>query len=214
MLIMMAPYRKSVPLQLAFHKDPFQGPLLFIIYMNDIHEPSSSFKTILYAEDTNLISPLCLFSNSASAKTWKWRKYRRMFKHELNRISEWLNINNLSLNVKTKLMLFHYHQCNLNSLTPKLAINSVPIERQNVLKLPWLYNRWTPPSELHVDWKGFCRLIHWSLCRPLILQTWEIAKNAIRTIANIMSKTWKTWKCRKYQRILTMSLTAFWNGLI
>ena len=38
------------------------GPLLFIIYMNDIREASKNFKTILYADDTNLISPLCSFS--------------------------------------------------------------------------------------------------------------------------------------------------------
>ena len=36
--------------------------------MNDIHEASSNFKTILYADDINLISLLCLFSDSASAK--------------------------------------------------------------------------------------------------------------------------------------------------
>ena len=52
------------------------SPLLFIIYMNDIHEASSDFKTIVYVDDTNLISTL--FSNSASAKTWKWRKYQRI----------------------------------------------------------------------------------------------------------------------------------------
>ena len=59
--------------------------------------------------------------------------------------------------------------------------------------LSWAYNRWTPqsdstypkdfkkylvPSELCVDWKGFCWLIYWSLCRPLILQTSEIAKKS------------------------------------
>ena len=35
------------------------GPLLFIIYMNDIREASETFKAILYADDTNLLSPLC-----------------------------------------------------------------------------------------------------------------------------------------------------------
>ena len=68
MLIMMAPYRKSVPLQLAFHKGPFKPPAIYHLYsMNDIHEASSDFKTIVYVDDTNLISTL--FSNSASAKT-------------------------------------------------------------------------------------------------------------------------------------------------
>ena len=33
------------------------GPLLFIIYMNDIHTVSDEFSFILYADDTTLISP-------------------------------------------------------------------------------------------------------------------------------------------------------------
>ena len=50
--------------------------------------------------------------------------------NELDSISEWLSINKLSLNVKkTKFMLFHFHQHNVNSFTLKLAINSEPIER-------------------------------------------------------------------------------------
>ena len=38
------------------------GPLLFIIYMNDIHIASKQFNFILYADDTNRINPMCSFS--------------------------------------------------------------------------------------------------------------------------------------------------------
>ena len=95
--------------------------------MNDFHEASSNFKTILYADDTNFISPLCLVTQHLP-KTWKWRKHQRIL--TIYSISEWLNINKLPLNIKkTKFMLFHYHQRNVNSLTLKLAMNSEPIER-------------------------------------------------------------------------------------
>ena len=38
------------------------GPLLFIIYMNDIHVASDKFNAVIYADDTNLLSSLCSFN--------------------------------------------------------------------------------------------------------------------------------------------------------
>ena len=35
------------------------GPLLFINFMNDIHNASTKFHAILFADDTNLTSTLC-----------------------------------------------------------------------------------------------------------------------------------------------------------
>ena len=37
------------------------GPVLFIIYVNDIHNASSIFHDILYVDDKNLTSTLCSF---------------------------------------------------------------------------------------------------------------------------------------------------------
>ena len=37
------------------------GPLLFVIHMNDIHNASTKFHAILFADDTNLTSTLCSF---------------------------------------------------------------------------------------------------------------------------------------------------------
>ena len=121
---------KICPITTGVPQGSILGPLLFIIYMNDIHEASTNFKAILYADDTNLISPLCSFSNSASVKNMNMEEISANINNELDSISEWLSINKLSLNVKkTKFMLFHFHQRNVNSFTLKLAINSEPIER-------------------------------------------------------------------------------------
>ena len=38
------------------------GPLLFLIYMNDIYLSTSTFQCILYADDTTLLGPLCSFN--------------------------------------------------------------------------------------------------------------------------------------------------------
>ena len=55
------------------------GPLLFIRCMNDIRKASKRFKTILYtilyADGTNLISPLCSFSASTRLKMYKQNSF-------------------------------------------------------------------------------------------------------------------------------------------
>ena len=98
--------------------------------MNDIREASKNFKTILYADDPNLISPLCSFSASTSLKNVQTEQLSENINKELDNILEWLNTNKLSLNVKkTKFMIFHYRQRKIDSLIPNLKINSEPIER-------------------------------------------------------------------------------------
>ena len=58
------------------------GPLLFIIYMNDIHNANSKFHAILFADDTNLTCTLCSFDvnidnncNNLQLSTRKWQDY-------------------------------------------------------------------------------------------------------------------------------------------
>ena len=94
------------------------GPLLFIIYVNDLKNISKSFKFIIYADDTTLIEPICSFENEESINS------------ELCKVVEWLALNKLSLNAKkTKMMLFHYKQRNIKKNLPKLKINGIDIER-------------------------------------------------------------------------------------
>ena len=70
------------------------GPLLFILYINDIFN-CSSFDPVLYADDAALI---------ISAKTLK--KLNQNIKKESNSFFEWLNANKLTLNYKkTKYMI-------------------------------------------------------------------------------------------------------------
>ena len=84
------------------------GPLLFIIYMNDIHTVIQKCISILYADDTTLISPLCSFIHSSQNDM---DYVSTMINMELSKFSDWLVVNKLSLSTaKAKFMLFNNYQ--------------------------------------------------------------------------------------------------------
>ena len=91
------------------------GPLLFIIYINDIAQSSKHFNFIIYADDTTLCSTLKVNTDATQLNM------------ELNNVSRWLNLNKLSLNVKkTKAMAFHMPQKKI--IHPNIQINGSNIE--------------------------------------------------------------------------------------
>ena len=104
------------------------GPLLFIIYMNDLHEASDIFHSILYADDTTLSTPLCAFKIPLSSS--ENSNLSNKINIELAKIHDWLSINKLSLNItKTKYMIFHHRQKNISHIDPCLKINNTILER-------------------------------------------------------------------------------------
>ena len=105
------------------------GPLLFIIYMNDICHVSPKFNTILYADDTTLESPLCSFNFLTSPDP---DVISSSINDELSKISDWLSANKLSVNAnKSKYMIFHFPQRHKNTL-PQLTIK---LNGQNITEV-------------------------------------------------------------------------------
>ena len=77
------------------------GPLLFIIYLNDLHAATNSFHPIICVDDTTLLASLNVFGGTGQMQ-------ERNINMELENISLWMKLNKLSLNTtKTKAMLFH-----------------------------------------------------------------------------------------------------------
>ena len=94
------------------------GPLLFILYINDIVNVSSQMKLILFADDTNIL----LNDTNLADLIYKTNI-------ELQKISLWLKINKLSLNIKkTHFILFHFRQQKITE-NIKLLIDNNVVER-------------------------------------------------------------------------------------
>ena len=72
------------------------GPLLFLLYINDLNQAIKFCKVHHFADDTNL---LCL-SNSI-------KKLNKLVNADLKHLANWLNANKISLNVKkTEMVIF------------------------------------------------------------------------------------------------------------
>ena len=138
------------------------GPLLFIIYMNDIHAATSNFRAILYADDTNLVSPLCSFSSSNSLNSNNLSEVTTGINKELSFVQEWLLINKLSVNInKTKFMMFHHPQRKIEHLVPALELNSEPLERVSEFNFLGL------TLDEHISWKPHVQKIANKISRTI-----------------------------------------------
>ena len=102
------------------------GPLLFLLYINDLHSTSTLLNFILFADDSNL------FYSHKDIKT-----LFKIVNEELIKVDEWFKSNKLSLNIKkTKYTLF-FKPTKADDIPfklPNFLINDTPIERQTSMK--------------------------------------------------------------------------------
>ena len=102
------------------------GPLLFLIYINDLTMASDKFTPIMYADDTTLLSTLDDFNGNQITNLNSLQ-----INAELTKVMDWLTVNKLSLNKKIKKnMIFSSKQRILKTTEiPSVIINHMPIER-------------------------------------------------------------------------------------
>ena len=104
------------------------GPLLFLIYVNDIYRCSQIFDFYLFGDDINLYSDKDL------------KDLETVVNEELIKVGDWLDANKLSLNTsKSNFAIFHPYQnkpdCKIQlKIYNKGLKNSVPLEQKTFVK--------------------------------------------------------------------------------
>ena len=102
----------EVMMQFGVPQGSILGPLLFLIYINDLHESMEFCSTRHFADDTNL-----LITNKSL------KHIRKLLNLDLCFLSKWLRANKISLNCsKTELMIFRHPRKQIN-YELKLKIN-------------------------------------------------------------------------------------------
>ena len=106
------------------------GPLLFLIYINDLPDSLEYSSARMFADDTTL---------TASGKTISDAEVA--INNDLANVKQWLSANKLSLNlVKTEhLLIGSRHNINNLSLAPKVYVGDIPIKRVKETKALGVY---------------------------------------------------------------------------
>jgi hypothetical protein len=105
------------------------GPLLFLIYINDLPNASAVLQFALFADDTNI------FVSSKS-----YNGLFNLMNQELTGVTDWFYANKLSLNLtKTNYILFCSHRKKLPPNESQLVINDIPIPRVASVKFLGTY---------------------------------------------------------------------------
>ena len=98
------------------------GPLLFLLYVNDLHKCSSVLDFHLFADDTNIF-----------LQDQNLRSLELKFNEELDKVNQWLQSNRLSLNIdKTNFVIFHPPQRKPQPVS--LKISGRPVEQMTYVK--------------------------------------------------------------------------------
>ena len=121
------------------------GPLLFLLYVNDLCEVSNILEPIMFADDTNL------FYSHKNLKT-----LFNIVNIELNKLNNWFKSNKLSLNTgKTKYTFFHKLNLsdNIPLQLPELKIHNTIIKRERATKFLGII------IDENLTWKNHIELI-------------------------------------------------------
>ena len=183
------------------------GPQLFILYINDICNASTSLKFILFADDTNV------FYSGVDIQT-----ICECISRELDKLHVWLSVNKLSLNVdKTNFILFGNRK-NIDNVC--ISMNNSIITRVRATKFLGviIYEKLT--------WKDHISLVRSKLSKTVGILSWDSTHKDCRLLSftttnsmmsvssptatppSLTTSHWTQRSSRGLGRLLQLSLVA------
>ena len=130
--------------ELVKHKVPqgsVLGPLLFLLYINDLHKSIPYSKVYHFADDTNLLN-----INSSP------KKMQKQINIDLKPLYKWLLANKISLNCsKTELIFFHKPGQPINNFTHKIKMNGHKLQPSEYIKYLGIYLDETLSGKHHCE---------------------------------------------------------------
>ena len=135
---------KNAKVTCGISKGSIVEPLLFLLYVNDLHHVSKILNPIMFADDTHFFF-LHKDINVFFEKVHK----------ELTNVSDWFNADKLSLNVKKTKHSF-FHKSSKEDIVPlplpNLNINELTVERESSIKFlgVWMDENLTWRSHIHI----------------------------------------------------------------
>ena len=144
------------------------GPILFLIYINDIHKSSEILKFHLFADDTSIF-----YSHK------DLRNVEMTLNNELAKVSEWLIANKLTLNVsKSNFVIFHPPQKKI-SKNVMLQINGEKLQEKKSTKYLGLL------IDKHLTWKHHIHHVNLKISKGIGLLAklrHFVPRNTLRTL--------------------------------
>ena len=122
------------------------GPLLFLLYINDLPNASKLLHFILFADDTNVFASHTSLNHLID-----------LINTELSLVADWFQSNRLSLNIsKTNFILFCSHRKPIPNINIDIHINQQQITQVKSCKFLGVY------IDSHLTWKDH---IHYISCK-------------------------------------------------
>jgi len=145
------------------------GPLLFLLYINDLANVSSTIFLILFADDTNVF-----LSHSS------WQILLNTLNRELSDIAAWFCANKLTLNLdKTNFILFRSNRKLPPNEKPCLLVGDIPITQVESTKFLGI------EVDQHLTWKKHINYIASKIAKNIGI----IARTAFLLPASIRFKS-------------------------